>query len=359
MVICSLTMRERTRLPGVAALVFLTFMPSVVLVRPAAAATPQAAGGPEPRDGADAKTLFLHGGELFAQKRFAEALEALEKSYQLQPSPNSHLLIARCLRELGRLVEALEHFQVTENEARARMTAGESKKYRDTQEAAATEGSEVRERLGTIHVLVTRAPEGSIVEVDGKPTELPAGGALDVLHSTGQAVIVVRPPTGASQTRTVQVVAGGESSVTLEVSAPPPPPEKDLSKDRRPTRLDKAPDVVPPRPRPWAAPLAIVSGGIGLVGFGLFAGFGLHSQGIYKDLKSSCAPLCGKADAEEGAREQTIANASLGVGIAGAVAAAVFTGLTLSASPPKSNPRPSRRLDLTVGLSGATMRGAF
>jgi hypothetical protein len=354
-------MRERTRLPRAAALALLAFMPFVLRISPAAAAAPQPSDAPEQQDGADAKTLFLRGGKLFAQQRFAEALAALEQSYQLQPSPNSNLLIARCLRDLGRLVEALEHFQATENEARARVAAGESKKYRDTQEAAATEGSEVRQRLGTIHIQVTHAPEASVVEVDGKPTQLPADGALDVLHATGQAVIVVRPPSGAPAMRTVQVVAGGESSVSIEVAPEAPPPDKGPVKD--PVKETVTAKVLEgaPRQRPWAAPAALVSGGVGLLGFGLFAGFGAHSQAIYQDLESACAPRCEgrKDEVEKGAREQTIANASLVVGIAGAAAAAAFTVLALSASPRESKPRSSGKIELTLGFSGAAVRGSF
>lgn len=327
-------------------------MPAL-LVGPAAAAPPS--GAPEERDGADAKALFLRGTELFAQKRLAEALDALERSYKLLPSPNSNLLIARCLRELGRLVEALEHFQATESAASARIAAGESK-YRDTQEASAKEGREVRERLGAIHVRVASAPEASIVEVDGKPTPLPAGGALDILHATGQAVIVVRPPSGNPVMRTVQVVAGGETQVNIEAlgAAPAPPPEdKTKAKDK-----EQAPIV--PAARSWAVP-ALVSGGVGLLGLGLFAGFGAHSKAIYGELKDSCSPRCGarKDEADQGAREQSIANASLVVGIVGAAAATTFTLLTLTAPPREGSPRPSGRLELTVGLSSAAVRGSF
>jgi hypothetical protein len=360
MVICLLLMRESPRFSRATAVVLLAFMPPALLTSPAAAA-PQPSGAPEQRDGADAKTLFSRGAELFAQKRFAEALDVLEQSYRLLPSPNTNLLIARCLRDLGRLVEALEHFQATETEARARVAAGESKKFRDTAEAAATEGSEVREKLGTIHIRVTHPPAASVVEVDGKPTALPADGALDVLHATGQTVIVVRPPSGAPQMRTVQVVAGGESSVSLEFSAAAPPPDSSLVKDTG-NEAGMVKDIeAPPPKRAWTAPAALVSGGIGLLGFGFFAGFGAHSQAIYGRLKSTCAPRCGDRSDEidQGAREQTIANASLVVGIAGAAATAVFTVLTLSASPRESKPRPKGTIELNLGLSSATVRGSF
>lgn len=360
MVICLLLMRHAPRLPRATALALLAFMPAALLASPAAA-TPQPTGAPEQRDGADAKTLFSRGAELFAQKRFAESLDVLEQSYRLLPSPNTNLLIARCLRDLGRLVEALDHFQATENEARARIAAGETRKYRDTAEAAATESSDVRERLGTIHIRVTHPPDASVVEVDGKPTALPADGALDVLHATGQTIIVVRPPSGAPQMRTVQVVAGGESSVSLEFAAAPPPPDSSLARDTG-KETGKVKDLfVPPPRRPWAAPAALVSGGVGLLGFGFFAGFGAHSQAIYGRLKSTCSPRCGghEDEIEQGAREQTIANASLVAGIAGATAAAVFTVLTLSASSRESKPRPSGRIELNLGPSSATVRGSF
>src|SRR5579859_2380761 len=91
----------------------------------------------------DAKKLFAKGTDLFLAKRYADALEALRASYKFVPSPNSGLLIARCLRELGQLVEAQEMFAAVEADARKREADGE-KKYARTAEAAAAEGAATR-----------------------------------------------------------------------------------------------------------------------------------------------------------------------------------------------------------------------
>jgi hypothetical protein len=325
---------------------------SILCERPAAGA-PDPAGAPEERDEAAARALFVRGTALFEEKRFAEALDPLEQSYRLVPSPNSNLLVARCLRELGRLVESLERFRATEAEAGARVAAGESR-YLKTQEAAAAEGLAVRGRLGTILVRVTRAPQASVVEVDGKPAPLPADGKLDVLHPTGQAILVVRPPAGAPLVRTVQVVAGGDSPVEIDFqTATAPSEEKDRDKGNgRPAS---------PPARRWAAPAALVSGGIGLIGVGLFTGLGLHSQAIYDRLSRECAPRCGtrRSEADQGELEQTIANTSLVIGMAGVAAAAAFTVLSVSARAREARPRAEGRIELTLGASGASVRVAF
>lgn len=357
-VVYSTGMRARPLLPRVVMLALLMLLPaglSILCERPAAGA-PDPARAPEEGDEAAARALFVRGTALFAEKRFAEALDPLEQSYRLVPSPNSNLLVARCLRELGRLVESLARFRATEAEAGARVAAGEPR-YLKTQEAAAAEGLAVRGRLGSILVRVARAPQASIVEVDGKAAALPADGKLDVLHPTGQAILVVRPPAGAPLVRTVQVVAGSDTPVEIDFQTSTAPSEELKDRDRDSARPASSPV------RRWAAPAALVSGGIGLIGVGLFTGFGLHSQAIYDRLSRECAPRCGtrRSEADQGDLEQTIANTSLVVGMAGVAAAAAFTVLFVSASgrERQARPRAEGHIELTLGAAGASVRGAF
>src|SRR5215475_5968624 len=107
----------------------------------------------EPRD--EARRLFSQGSSEYVAHRYADALEHLRASYKLVPSPNSGLLIARCLRELGRPVEAVAAYDAAATEARR------DSKYEKTAEAATQEGAALRATLGTVRVRVAHPPAGS------------------------------------------------------------------------------------------------------------------------------------------------------------------------------------------------------
>ena len=145
----------------------------------------------EPTNEAEAKTLLVDGSNLFKQERYEDALGKLERSYELVPSPNSALMIARCLVKLDRPVEAYEHFQRAEKEAGARLE--EQPRYRPTFEAAKSEGQAVRETLGAVVVRVSDAPAGTVVELQAREQRLERGEAT-LLGKPGSAEIVVRMP---------------------------------------------------------------------------------------------------------------------------------------------------------------------
>jgi hypothetical protein len=266
----------------------------------------------------EAKRLFAQGSAAFLAKRYSEALESLRVSYKLVPSPNSGLLIARCLRELNRPVDAVEMYDSVAADARRRANEGDTK-YGQTAEVATAEGGAVRATLGTVRVRVARAPAGSRVEIDGG-VGMPVGeGDVVVLHPPGEVRVKLKPRAGAEQSQRATVVAGGEVRVefaTAEVGAAPPV---------------EPPAVVPPKagdkegePPSWTLPAALVGGGLALAGTGLFIGFGLKSQSTYDELERTCGRAgCGadqRTRADEGKRDQTIANVGLAVGITGAAA---------------------------------------
>src|SRR5436190_21382129 len=67
---------------------------------------------------AGAQKTFEAGTKLYDAHRYKEALTALRASYQILPSPNSRLMIARCLRELGNNREAYREYEAVAAEAR-------------------------------------------------------------------------------------------------------------------------------------------------------------------------------------------------------------------------------------------------
>jgi len=279
----------------------------------------------DPRVVDAARFDFTEGTAHFQAKRWAEALEAFEHSFSLVASPNTKLMIARCLRELGRRTDAADAYADAAAEAHRRVTAGEGK-YKQTADAAATEGAAVRAQLGTLRVHVAR-PAGATLTVDTKVVELSKDGDVTVLHEPGTASVTVRDATGAEQRQTVTVQANGTVQMDFAVqSAPPAPPP-----------LSRPPASAPERPRSsWPVPAALVAGGVTLAGLGVFIGFGASSQATYDRLSARCGPSsCGPADrgeADSGKRDQTIANVGIAVSAVAAVATIVFVAVALTSS---------------------------
>ncbi len=277
----------------------------------------------------EAKRLFQQGSSELLAKRYPEALEDLRASYKLVPSPNSGLLIARCLRELTRRVEAVETYGTVAAEARRRAAEGDAK-YAQTADVAAAEGGVLRATLGLVRVHVSRPSPGSTVEVDG--VSRPATESdIVVLRVPGEVTVRFKPAVGAEQSQRATVAAGAdvkmEFSSSVPAPLPPPPPRGALP----------APETNGSPPS-WTIPAAIVSGGLALAGTGVFIGFGLKSGSIYDELNARCGPTsCRAADraqADVGKRDQTTANVGLAVGIVSA--AATFAFLLVRAYGPRS-----------------------
>jgi hypothetical protein len=271
---------------------------------------------------------FTEGTAHFQAKHWAEALRSFEQSFALVPSPNTELMIARCLRELGRRTEAAKSYASAAAEARRRVTKGESK-YTQTADAAETEGSAVRAQLGTIHVHVVR-PAGATLMIDKKVVALSKEGDATLLHERGSASVSVSDATGAEQGQTVTVQAG--ATVQMDFAA-----QGSSSPENKPRPLPPPPPVEATRGgSSWTVPAALVSGGITLAGVGVFIGFGASSQATYDELKQRCGPNdCAPSDrakADTGARQQTIANIGIGISAAAAVATIVFVVMALSSS---------------------------
>jgi hypothetical protein len=302
----------------------------------------------------EARRLFSQGSSAFLAKRYTEALESLRGSYKLVPSPNSGLLIARCLKELGRSVEAVEMYDAVAADARRRATDGDTK-YAQTADVATSEGNAVRATLGTVRVRVANPVAGLRIEIDGGVGVPATSGDIVALHPPGDVVVKLKPRTGAEQSQRATVVAGKELRVEFTAA----PEVFDLPATAGGTPNMPPPvatgGVVPPpkegEPPSWTMPASLVAGGVALAGAGLFIGFGLQSRSIYDELEQYCGksgcPPAQRQRADEGKRDQTIANVGLAVGIAGAAATVVF--LLVRAYSPRT----------AAGVGSALGRGAL
>jgi hypothetical protein len=272
------------------------------------------------------RRAFAEGSERMREGAYAEALELFVESNRALPSPNTTLLVARCLRELGRTEEAVERFEAAAVDAEARVRAGEPK-YQPAADSARTEGATLRANLGVLHVRLfgSKANEAE-VEVEGRRHPVRADGTADVLHQPGNVTFRVLLPDGAQREGSATLTAGRWTSVDVSVigltmtTKPPAPPP---------------PTTTPPRESSngWMVPVGIGAAAVGVVGLGSFAIFGVRSQSTFDDLHGRCAPGCSGADREEadrGSREQTIANVSLVIGAVALGASITLAVISLS-----------------------------
>ena len=312
----------------------------------------------------EAKRLFSQGSALYLAGQYEKALETLQQSHTLVPSPNSELVIARCLRELGRPIEAKEMFESAEAEARRRAADGAAK-YAQTAESAAAEGAAVRASLGTLRIRVEGPDPTTKVAVDGAPADIPPGGEVVVWHSPGEAAVSMRSASGLEQRQVVTVRAGAEVTIGFGRQDPPPaepgppiaapPAAPPLESSPRP--VDRATDAHATHAA-WAFPAAVVSGGVTLAGAGLATGFGISANAEYHKVQTTCVTKggCGPGDrslANAGKAYQVVEYVSLGVASVAAAATATFAVIAIThPSRPKTTSQTQWRL-----LVGATTLG--
>ena len=326
------------------------------------------AEGPARDPSVEAKRLFAEGSALYLAGQYEGALAALERSHQLLASPNSELVMARCLRELGRLVEAREAFESAELEAHRRAIEG-APRYAQTADSAASEGAAVRASLGTIRVRIEGVDSSAKLTIDAVPTEV-AAGEIVVWHVPGQVAVSMRSSSGLEQRQVVTVRAGvevaigfgapkGASAEPTSLAQPDPRAQPLVESPRRPP--DRAGDRAPGKPAPaWAFPALVVSGGVTLVGAAIFAGFGIAANDEFRKLQRFCAQGCSPADkpkANAGKTDQLVANIALGATSVAAAATGTFAVIALSH--PGSRPNSQVRWHLLVGATALDMRCEF
>jgi hypothetical protein len=272
----------------------------------------------------DAAALYGKATELTRAGRCEEAIPLLERSYAMVESPNSVLLLARCMRDGGRLEEAYRRYETALEKAEARVALGELR-YSATATSAREELTALRKRSGTVVIKGIGASQH--IEVHGMRVEPQGDGSARVRVRKGTANVKLVEGDRTVRERAVDV----KVDQTVEISLAGPKPEA--------TATVPAPAAVTaPTPETpsssWLMPATIGAGAVGVVGFGAFAFFGLRSQSVYSSLEQ-CSPTCPpdrQAEADRGSREQTIANIGLVVGIVGAVACVslIIAGATSS-----------------------------
>lgn len=279
---------------------------------------------------------YRAGMKALEEKKPDAALELFRKSYATVASPNSGLMIARTLVELGRLSEAYQELeQVT---ALANALARGNPKYKTTADAAEKELQELRPKLALVTVSVP-------VSVAVNDVTLPAEQwGKPIALAPGATTIRLRAGDQTSEQR-VTLSPGGEQSMALSLPQPQaaapvaaaPPPEATNTTGRT---------------------LGYVALGVGAVGLGTSTVFLVLNQGKLDDIKGNCrgTECAGIADDVDASRSgETLALVGLGVGLVGV---GVGAYLILSSSGGESK-QAAAKTTLQVGLDTVRLAAEF
>jgi hypothetical protein len=253
--------------------------------------------------------MFFQGQQLYDAGKVRASLEIFRNSYAAYASPNSHLYIARCWRDLGHGARAYAEYKAVLLEA---AESAEPGRYTMTLQAAMLERAALRSRLGVLHLDVPRRLPGLEIKLASHRLAM-AERAEPHFVDPGTVTVSATAPGRAAFRRSYQLSAGEQRTARIEL---------------RPLPAEVAGRVVEPvvvaKPREPAWPswrvLAVSSASLGTVGFGVWGAFGLKAASRYDRLEAQCGGSCGRDQPEEiasGRRETLISQIGLGVGAVG------------------------------------------
>ena len=236
------------------------------------------------KDKADA--LFKQGKKLMAEKHYADACQAFEQSYKLDPGIGGELNIAKCYEEWGKLGRALRAYQAAEQQAKEASDPRADKIH----ELVAQLEPQVP-RL-TIRVPAGAATEDAAVTLDGASLGKSAFGQPQLVDPGPHQVEYTI--NGAKKSKVVPVERGGSSEISLDL------PTKTVKPDK-PDNV--VPDkVVPDRgtedPGHTQKLAAYATGGVGVVAIGIASYLTLSARSKYKTaLATDCGGITNNCDA--------------------------------------------------------------
>ena len=296
-----------------------------------------------------AQKTFEAGDDLFEHGRYEEAITAFRASQTLVASPNSRLMIGRCLRELGRRAEAYAEFEATVQEAE--QNGG---RYAETLAAATAERDAIKGQIAFLVVDASAEPGLEAIRVGerryssedfGKPIALDPGRI--------EIVTVVNGADG--RTLTLDAEAGKTHPLPTGTEAPAAPTAP-APAPADPLKAESATAGVDHDSGSGLRTAAWISAGVGVVGAAGFAIFGMMSKNQYDSLEKECpGGRCApdrQDDIDGGERNQLFANIGLAVGVLGIGAGATLFVLS-SGSDSEKHGR------VTLGPSGVAYRGSF
>jgi serine/threonine-protein kinase len=326
---------------------------------------------PSASDKAAAEALFDQAQTLMKKKDYAEACTKFEQSQRIDPAIGTLLYLADCYERVGRLASAWATFREGASEARE---SGQMDRAR-----AGDKRAELLEpRLSKLTVTVAKENDGidGLTVTRGKEGVLKGLWGVAVPVDAGDYMVRASAPGYKPFEQTINVPADA-ASATINVPKLEVDPDQAAPAEPVPVEPPAAPPVVAP---PVAPPpgqdrgpaddsdpgstqrtIGLVVGGVGLIGIGVGAFFGLDAISKNDDAKALCprGNVCDDPDGvsltDDAKKAATISNIAFGAGGA-ALAGGVILFLT---APSKSDT--ALRVSPTLGArqAGLSVAGSF
>jgi len=322
-----------------------------VLVVSVTLAAPTARADAPPVDDATrnaARELARDAVTAFDAGDYAKALDLLDRAHTLVPAPTITIFQARCLSRLGRLVEAMERYEVTR---RTPLEPGAPPAFRDAVKDAARELEEVRERIPKLKIVVAGPGSDSrflVVKLDGKPVP-PALIGVARTVDPGAHLIEARVP-GVSRGTTrlsIEEQAVEEARMRLSLTGGADGGGSDGGSDARSSESGSSTKT-----------LGWVALGAGVTGLAVGVTGALIARGKEANLEESCdgsrCPPSAQDDLDAFRSARTLSFVGYGVGALGLIG-----GTLLMALPAEPARRESVSVSPWVGLGRAGIGGSF
>lgn len=218
--------------------------------------------------------LYRAASEAAAAGRWAEAKAQLTEALAIRSSPKVLYELGQAEEQLGQVASALGDYVRALEGARA---AGES----DVVAAAEQARAAVEARVPHVRVVVSGPGAGAAsATLDGKPAVLGAAIALD----PGTHALVVSAPGAREVTTSVAIGERQQLDVPVRLEAAAPV--------AAPAGAGASVGASPPAPAAsggssWRT-VSLVVAGVGVVGLGVGAGFGVESMSKHSDAQKAC-----------------------------------------------------------------------
>jgi hypothetical protein len=295
-----------------------------------------------------AQALFDQARQLLADGHAAEACPKLEESQRLEPRSGTLINLASCYEQTGRLASAWSKYIEAG-------TAAKASGNPDREVVAREHAAALAPRLSKLTIMVAPALKsvaGLEITRDGVEVRDPEWG-LALPSDPGDHEITAKAP-GRAPFQTKISVTGEGQSVTASV--PELAALAGAAVDPGDERL-----FTPPPPKTGlgtSRSVALVAGGIGVLGVGLGTVFGLASKSKHDQAENYCngAACRDPRGVTAGSAAQSDGNISTVMMIVGGVGLAA--GVTLWLTAPKTHSgAPSAQVGL--GLGALQVKAAF
>lgn len=285
----------------------------------------------------DARRLATEAALQYQAGEYEAALDLFVRAGKLYDAPTLKFWQARCLEQLGQLVDAEARYAAV---ARAQLEPDAPEAFVQAQRDSEKALIQLRKRLPTITIIINQAKDISKVELDGRVLPPPLVGA-PVAVDPGTHVVKVTRSSGVSREESLAISESQTQEIHVDFEEPNPAPLAPIIAELE--AHGPEPDEPKPQLLTWTA---FGVGAVGL-GFGVFAG--LTAVGKYQALRQNCTTKkCGRAyhsDVDSFRRWRALSTVGYVVGAVG-----LGAGVTLMLTAPDDND------SLTVHLQPTEVR---